>query len=71
MKRVFSGSAMIFAALFSTHVFADCPESVRKETPQEAAFYQKVQGQLGADVDAVDHKRMRCGICGNQEVHNG
>jgi len=47
MKRVFSGLAMIFAGLFSTHVFADCPEGVRKETPQEAAFYQKVQGQLG------------------------
>jgi hypothetical protein len=47
MKKIFFATAMVAAVLFSTLALADCIDGVRKETSQEAAFYQKVQGKLG------------------------
>ncbi len=37
---------MTAAVLFSTSVFADCIDGIRKETPREAAFFQNVQEKL-------------------------
>jgi hypothetical protein len=46
MKKLFFITPICTSILFSTLVFADCVDGVRKETPQEATFYQKVQEKL-------------------------
>jgi len=53
MKKIFFIAPMGTMVLFSTLAFADCVDGVRKETPQEAAFYQKVQEKLRETLPAA------------------
>lgn len=46
MKNISFITSMFTVVLFSALAFADCIDGVRKETPQEAAFFQKVQEKL-------------------------
>jgi hypothetical protein len=46
MKKITFLTSAMAALLFSSLLFADCIDGIRKETAQEAAFFQKVQEKL-------------------------